>query len=1131
VADGWGEYIMADVIRVLYVDDEPDLLEIGKVFLEDSGEFSVATVCSASAALELLQQEQFDAIISDYQMPGMDGIQLLVEVRTRFGPIPFILFTGKGREEVVIQAINSGADFYLQKGGEPGAQFAELSHKIKSAVSRQRADDTLRKSDEKYRHLIEHSNEAIVVAQDGMLKLVNHKTIEFTGYSEQELLSMQFSAFIHPKDRAMVVDRYQKRMRGEEGPSRYAFRLSSKDGSTRWVDISVSAIDWEGRPATLNFLTDITERKMVDDSLQEEQQFSKLMLDSLPGIFYLYTYPENRLIRWNKQHETLLGYTAEEIKGKLGTDLHLPEYKDAVLKAIDEVMEHGQSSIESTLLAKDGRLIPFFFTGVRFEAPGQLYFMGIGIDITERKLAEQKLASAKQRLEEAHHLAHIGTWDWVIETDTVTWSEELYNIAGRDPSLPAPTYAELPRSYTSSSWKRLSAAVTNTLTTGEPYNLELEMIRPDGSIRSTNAFGGVQRDGNEKIIGLQGTVQDFTERKREEEALRINEKRLQITQEIGHIGCWEYDIKTNMMWGSEEGCHLFGYPRMAGSFPIENFASCITEPELVLKAFNDLINEGKEYDLDFIINPKDGSAKKTLHSIGILEKDEKGNPAKVKGINQDITERKRAEEALRESEERFRLTLDATNDGIWDRDIPTGTAFFSPRWYTMLGYGPDEMPGSYATWQSLIHPEDIGAAEQAIHDHIGRGRGGYYRLEYRMRTKDGNWKWILARGRVVGWDADKKPVRIVGTHTDITERKVAEAALAESERHFRAIFEASPVPLAMNDEHGNITFLNRAFVQAVGYTANEIPNLADWWPRAYPDPQYRQRVADNWQKNLEEVKHTGRPFTPMELIIRCKDDSVRTFLGSATSLKENFAGTHLVILYDITDRKLAEETIRHALAEKEVLLREIHHRVKNNLAGIISLIGLQASSVTDPDIISLLKDLETRIRSIALVHDSLYLTKDLARVNVAGYTENLTGHLFQVYGTNANIQCRIEMEEITMSIETAIPCGLVMAEIVTNSLKHAFPKTFSCVEIRGEPCTIALTLQRDGSDYLLGVADNGIGMPEGTDVTKHHSLGLYLIRLIVEHQLRGRLEISTAGGTAYTIRFPEPAAKERNPDE
>ena len=134
---------MAAATRVLYVDDEPDLLDIGKEFLEKSGDFIVTTALSATEAIRLLEQEKFDAIISDYQMPGMDGIRYLVEVRTRFGPIPFILFTGRGREEVVIQAINSGADFYLQKGGNPRAQFAELSLKVRSASTRKRAEEAL----------------------------------------------------------------------------------------------------------------------------------------------------------------------------------------------------------------------------------------------------------------------------------------------------------------------------------------------------------------------------------------------------------------------------------------------------------------------------------------------------------------------------------------------------------------------------------------------------------------------------------------------------------------------------------------------------------------------------------------------------------------------------------------------------------------------------------------------------------------------------------------------------------------------------------------------------------------------------------------------------------------------------
>jgi PAS domain S-box-containing protein len=137
-------------------------------------------------------------------------------------------------------------------------------------------------------------------------------------------------------------------------------------------------------------------------------------------------------------------------------------------------------------------------------------------------------------------------------------------------------------------------------------------------------------------------------------------------------------------------------------------------------------------------------------------------------------------------------------------------------------------------------------------------------------------------------------------------------ALRKSEQHSLAIIEALPVPLAMNDEHGNVTFLNKAFIQTIGYTVNDISTLSDWWPRAYPDPHYREWVIGAWQKNMEEARRTHRPFAPMEANITCKDDSVRTFICGATDLIDNSAGTHLVFLYDITERKQAENALRES---------------------------------------------------------------------------------------------------------------------------------------------------------------------------------------------------------------------------
>ena len=396
--------MMAAAIRVLYVDDEPDLLDIGRMFLEQSGDFVVTTALSAPEAMRLLEQEQFDAIISDYLMPGMDGIQFLVEVRTRFGAIPFVLFTGRGREEVVIQAINNRADFYLQKGGEPCAQFAELSHTVKSAASRKWADDALQKSEEKYRHLIEHSDEAIVVAQDGMLKLVNHRTAELTGYSEQELLSMPFAGLIHPDDRAMVMEQYQKRIKGGKLPCRYSFRMSPKDAPARWVEISVAAIDWDGRPATLNFLTDITARMRAEEALREsEGRYRNLYKSSRDAIMTLEP-PSWRFTSCNPAAVQMFMVRDEaEFISKEPWVLspeHQPDGRDSGGKAkemIETAMREGTRFFEWTHRRLNGEDFPATVLLSRVELAGKVFLQATVRDITANRRAEESLRESEER--------------------------------------------------------------------------------------------------------------------------------------------------------------------------------------------------------------------------------------------------------------------------------------------------------------------------------------------------------------------------------------------------------------------------------------------------------------------------------------------------------------------------------------------------------------------------------------------------------------------------------------------------------------------------------------------------------------------------------------------------------------
>ncbi len=155
------------------------------------------------------------------------------------------------------------------------------------------------------------------------------------------------------------------------------------------------------------------------------------------------------------------------------------------------------------------------------------------------------------------------------------------------------------------------------------------------------------------------------------------------------------------------------------------------------------------------------------------------------------------------------------------------------------------------------------------------------------------------------------------------------------------------------------------------------------------------------------------------------------------------------------------------------------------------------------------------------VHELLYLSDDISRIVVKDYTEMLSQYLFQAYKTKSKVSCRIDMEDFILPIETAIPLGLVMSEFITNSLKYAFPDISCCREEPGKPCTITISLKREGNDYLLIIADNGIVLREMENVTTSNPTSLDLIRFIIEHQLQGNLEISTSEGTLYNIRFPE----------
>lgn len=384
--------------RVLYVDDEPDLLDLGKMFLENNGNFSINTLPSAIVALDHLKSVPYDAIISDYQMPDMDGITLLKHLRSEGDATPFIIFTGKGREDVVIEALNSGADFYLQKGGDPEPLFAELEHKLLHAISRKKGDLALKRSERDYRNLIDHANEAIFVIQDERLRMVNPRTVALSGYPEFDLLNQPFARFVHPDDAGLLLERF--RLWAAEGGnlSRYTFRIIRRDKVIRWVELNIVSITWDDRPAILNFMTDITDRKKTEDALREsEERYRQFFKTSLDSVFI--TTPEGRLVDCNDTLMDTFGF--RDMEETFGADLVsmyvYPEERGILMELLKR--DGGVKEYPLQFRRSDGTVFDSVVSVVSRKNPDGSIRMLIGTvhNITDRKQTEDALRDCEAK--------------------------------------------------------------------------------------------------------------------------------------------------------------------------------------------------------------------------------------------------------------------------------------------------------------------------------------------------------------------------------------------------------------------------------------------------------------------------------------------------------------------------------------------------------------------------------------------------------------------------------------------------------------------------------------------------------------------------------------------------------------
>jgi PAS domain S-box-containing protein len=345
---------------------------------------------------------------------------------------------------------------------------------------------------------------------------------------------------------------------------------------------------------------------------------------------------------------------------------------------------------------------------------------------------------------------------------------------------------------------------------------------------------------------------------------------------------------------------------------------------------------------------------------------------------------------------------------------------------------------------------------------------------------------------------------------EIVERKRAEG-------RFQAIVEAAPNAMVMVNQKGSITLVNSQAEVLFGYSRQELIGqpVVTLVPERLrcPHPERRRSFFAGPQTRAMGVGRDlyGRRRDGSEFPVEIGLNPIETAEGPMV----------LSAIVDITERKRAEEHVLASLHEKEVLLKEIHHRVKNNLAVISSLFYLQSTYAHDDRAVQMFRDSQDRVRSMALVHESLYRSENLAEVDFGEYARSLAANLFRSYSLpQNNIHLKTDIQQVTLSIETAVPCGLILNELISNCLKHAFPSS------RQGEIRLDLRVEAEGR-CLLKVSDDGIGMPAGLDVMSTRSLGLRLVRSLTG-QIDGDIEFhNDHPGTEAQLSFPMKNGHER----
>lgn len=793
----------------------------------------------------------------------------------------------------------------------------------------------------------------------------------------------------------------------------------------------------------------------------------------------------------NRMAAEITGYTIEELLKTSISDL-------AHLNEINNLMERFTARIsgknlpityETKMIRKDGSIVPIEYTAAKTVWKGQRGVMILFSDITERKKAEKKLKMASvynRSLIEASldPLVTIGPDGKITDVNKATEKATGHprdKLIGTDFS----NYFTEPR--------KAKKGYEQVFKEGLVRDYALEIQNQNGKVTPVLYNATVYKDENEEVIGVFAAARDITQLKKAEEKIQM----LANVVESSDDAIISKSLEGNITSWNKGAELIYGY---SAKEVLGEDISILAPSQLKdeIKLLIEKIKQGKHViHFETVRVRKDGKEINVSLTLSPLF-DSGGNLVGISTIARDISQRKQADIALQDSEKKYRNIFEESFDGLFITSPEGRILDMNKKGVEMFGYDDKEEILCLDLERDVYADPTDRKKILAMVNKEGSA-------EYEVVVKKKNGDEMITQCSLTAVKEDGIITSYRSIIRDITEHKKAEEAIIKAKEEWENTFDAVPDLIAILDTNFKVIRANKAMANklnvkpqnTVGLTCYKAVHGLDEPPSFCP----HLKLLEDGQEHTTEI-HEDRIGGDFIVSVSPLYDSKGNLMGSVH------------VARDITERKKADNQIKKSLKEKELLLKEIHHRVKNSLQIISSLLDLQKGYVKNNSIaINVLKESQDRVKAMATIYENLYLSKDLTKINFNHYIQSLLQGLFYSHtAKEGQIIPLIEVEDIMLNIETAIPCGLIISELISNSLKHAFPE--------GKKGNIRIALRPRGNEYELLISDNGIGIPENIDFKNTNTLGFKLINNLVS-QIDGKITLDKSHGTKFKITFRE----------